>query len=90
MSKSFAPTTQHMDGNPHFELSLHALREAAEKVPGSAEETSALAAAQTYATLALAFEQRSQTLVELRKDKFGLIRSVQAIQDRILGGLDLK
>ena len=77
-STSFAPTTQHMDGNPHFEKAERFLE---------ADDT---AGAQVHATLALAFEQRSATLVELRKDKLGLIRSVQLIQDRILGGLALK
>lgn len=85
----FAPA-QHMDGNPHFERAQEALHVAELAEDGSAGELNALATAQAHATLALAFEQRSTTLAHLHAAKFGLIRSVQLIQDRLLGGLALK
>lgn len=47
--------------------------------------------AQAEATLALAFEQRTRTLVAVRADsKHGFIRSIEAIQQRVMGGLNLR
>ena len=74
-----SPTTVHMDGNPHYAKAIQY------NLDGFAD------AAQVEATLALAFEQRTATLVAVRADsKHGLIKSLDAIQARILGGLNLR
>lgn len=77
----FSNKTQHMEGNPHYEDAMAEL----DKHIWSPEK------AQVHATLALAFEQRTATLVAVRADsKHGLIKSLDAIQARILGGLNLR
>lgn len=74
-----SPKTVHMDGNPHYQ---DAMAELAKNV-WSPEK------AQVHATLALAFEQRTATLVELRQDTRFAVKHLDAIQQRIHGGLDL-
>lgn len=88
---SFAPTAaEHMTGNPHYTNARQRLY-SAELAEGQEGYDSHIAAAQAEATLALAFEQRSATLVAIRTDsRHGLVRSVQIIQDRLLSGLGLK
>lgn len=72
-----SPKTAHMDGNPHFANAIEHL------------EAKHFAEASIEATLALAFEQRTATLVELRSDTRFVAKHIDTVQARIHGGLDL-